>query len=359
MIVDVVRRGLPGRPWALALILIALTLVVALRGTARGNQAFAMANHPAEAGFSVMTYNVEGLPWPVRLGRAEKLVAIGERLAHMRQQGRQPRVLLLQEAFSDDARAIRALAGYRHAAYGPAADMRAPAAFAPDPDFEAAGSLFKGERSGKLLDSGLIILSDYPIVSVRTEPFPVCAGYDCLANKGMMIAMIAVPGAPVPIALVNLHMNARKASGVSYTRANAAYRRQAQALRRFLDQHAAGLPTIVAGDFNIGRSAARRAMVRDALAWRDGGAPSDVLSACASASTACQGGLPADAQRSMRRAKDWQFLLGGGGSEWRVRRVVAPFGREKGGGMLSDHVGYTAYLELSPRLDRAITLASR
>jgi hypothetical protein len=52
--------------------------------------------------FSVMTYNVEGLPWPIRSGRGDKLKAIGRELAAMREKGVEPDVVLLQEGFRDE-----------------------------------------------------------------------------------------------------------------------------------------------------------------------------------------------------------------------------------------------------------------
>src|SRR5204862_8341823 len=51
---------------------------------------------------SVMTYNVEGLPWPVRRGRGSQLKAIGEQLAALRARGLQPDVVLLQEGFRSE-----------------------------------------------------------------------------------------------------------------------------------------------------------------------------------------------------------------------------------------------------------------
>ena len=58
-----------------------------------------------DASLSVMTYNVNGLPWPVAFGREAALERIGARLAEMRRGERQPRLVLLQEAFRDDAAA--------------------------------------------------------------------------------------------------------------------------------------------------------------------------------------------------------------------------------------------------------------
>lgn len=347
----IVRRGLSRRQGAFVLFLASLLLLLATRGAAREQPGLPAAAPRDEAGLSVMTYNVEGLPWPARFGRADDLARIGGRLAAMRAAGVQPRIVLLQEAFSDDAKAIRTASGHRYAAFGPAADLPGePARLPGDRAFAADASFLKGERSGKLLDSGLVILSDYPILSVRQAPFPAsaCAGFDCLANKGMVMAVVAVPGEPQPVAVVNLHLNSKRASGVAIERADAAFRRQVRALDRFLAaNHVPGMPMIVAGDFNIGRSAWRRAMVMAVLARHHGTAPRDVLSACADAASPCEDGLSADARDSRRRAKDWQFLIPGGATDLIVRRIATPFGREADGSMLSDHVGYTAYLAMA------------
>src|SRR3546814_6089793 len=61
---------------------------------------------------SVMTYNVAGLPWPLAKKGPEALHAIGERLSLMRARGCAPGVVVLQEAFSRDAKAIGRIAGY-------------------------------------------------------------------------------------------------------------------------------------------------------------------------------------------------------------------------------------------------------
>ncbi len=55
---------------------------------------------------SVMTYNIHGLPWPVAWGRTSAFVQITQRLGALRAGGRQPHVVLLQEAFTRQAQAM-------------------------------------------------------------------------------------------------------------------------------------------------------------------------------------------------------------------------------------------------------------
>src|SRR6478736_4561758 len=73
---------------------------------------------------SVMTYNVEGLPWPVRAGRGSKLKAIGRELAVLRERGLEPDVVLLQEGFSDEVDDLIELSGYPYVAKGPRKKQR-------------------------------------------------------------------------------------------------------------------------------------------------------------------------------------------------------------------------------------------
>jgi len=306
---------------------------------------------PGSQALSVMTYNIEGLPWPVRLGREAAFNQIAARLRKMREAGGQPHIVVLQEAFAADARRIGGETGYAYVVDGPAADAPAtPAAGPQDRAFEASRSFWKGERTGKLLGSGLQILSDYPVLEVRRQPFPeaACAGYDCLANKGMVLAVLAAPG-PTPVAVVDVHLNSRHASGVDEARSLFAYREQVDALAAFLRANApVGLPVIVAGDFNIGHDPQRIAYVRARLGAWLGGVPRNAFGDCLD-DPGCRGRLPGDALCSLRHGRDWQFLRPGRSIELVAGRISTPFGHERGGGMLSDHIGYAvSYRAVSP-----------
>lgn len=343
-----------GRRWGAFGALLAATGLIAasIHKPAQTQPLPAVAARVGRPGLSVMVYNVEGLPWPIRFGRSAAFEQIEARLRAMRDKGEQPHVVALQEAFAEDARAIGARAGYRYVVDGPAADAPgAPPIGRNDQDFEASRSFWRGETSGKLLGSGLQILSDYPVLAVRRQPFPqaACAGFDCLANKGMVMAMIAVPGQPTPVAVVDLHLNSRKAAHVRSSRSIIAYRAQIDAVAAFLRANVPeGVPVVVAGDFNMGRNPQRVATLAARLAPWMGGIDHNAFGFCI-ADGNCRRRLSADAFRSIHSARDFQFLRAGASARLVPERISTPFGHEPDGGMLSDHVGYMVSYRVAPR----------
>lgn len=167
----------------------------------------------ATATLSVLTYNLEGLGWPARKGRAAELKAIGERLAAMREAGTAPDVVLFQEMFSGAAKHAVAASGYPAIAPGP---QRTTKAYGTDHEkMPGKSKPLKGELGFKMVGGGLAIASRYPIVDTALDAYGrrACAGLDCLSNKGVMLARIAMPGVPAPIDIYNTHMNSRGASG--------------------------------------------------------------------------------------------------------------------------------------------------
>lgn len=296
---------------------------------------------------SVMTYNVNGLPWPLATGRTEAFAKIEERLRTMRAAGVHPQVIVLQEAFTNEAKQIGRKGGYRYIANGPSTTLTsAIRSTAADRAFADAASAFKGERAGKLLDSGLQIASDFPIISVKRAAFPVfaCAGYDCLANKGVLMVTIRVPGSAAPVTIATTHLNSKRSSGVSISRSLYAYRRQVDAINAFLAAHQdARLPIIFAGDFNAS-SEERRAHLfgRGIPSWA-ALAARPVISAldrCLRVTPPCIGKPPSIAYYIRKRSRDWQFYRPGVHGSIEPVRLNVPFGLERSGGMLSDHVGY-------------------
>lgn len=293
--------------------------------------------HPAAHDVSLMTYNVHGLPWPITDDRSADLLAIGTQLRTMRTTGDQPGIVVLQEAFVANAKAIGRTAGYRYSAFGPGEDA---AATVPrtDGDFVSDGSRMVGERLGKHVDSGLAIFSDYPILAVRRMAYPVCAGYDCLANKGAVAALIAVPGVATPIIVVDTHLNSNTASGAASPRAIYAYRRQLDLLATFIASLGAGdRPILVAGDFNVGQDLARRTHFD--LRMLGGEASLQTAVATCRIAPRCAVAEPSDMATSIGRAKDWMMYRPSSTVQIRPIGLAAPFGRTADGTMLSDHVG--------------------
>lgn len=294
---------------------------------------------------SVMTYNVEGLPWPVRSGRADAARAIADRLRGMRAEGVQPHIVVLQEAFGAEQRAIGARAGYRYIVDGPDAGARPDggAPTASDRAYVAGQPLLRGEGWGKWAGSGLVILSDYPIVATAATVFPdhACAGFDCLANKGAVVVRIAVPGMTTPLTVVATHMNAQGASGVGERRYTYAFRRQVDALGAFLRAHVpADAPFVVAGDTNIGRGPIRDRLFTAMLTRLPIGPGRNALAICLR-NAACPVDARGDAQASDEKHKDLEVYGAGGGTMLRPVAVDVPFGAEADGSMLSDHIGYS------------------
>lgn len=297
---------------------------------------------------SVLTYNVKGLPWPLAWGRPADFLHMSDRLRALGPEGRRPQVVVLQEAFTEDARQIGRNAGYRYVADGPDAVRLNPVRPTRlEAGFLSGVSWSKGEGVGKAVGSGLQILSDYPIVRTKAVAFPAfaCAGFDCLANKGALMVTIRLPGGAGMVDVVTTHFNSRGKSGVGDDRSNAAYRMQAETLTRFIrDNHDASRPLIVAGDFNIGTSAFRwtELVGRSRPVWGEG----EPVKAVYDEAVRRHMLLNADADYSRHKAKDWQFFGPGTKTGINLARVEVPFGRDAEGNMLSDHIGYAAVFTL-------------
>lgn len=302
---------------------------------------------------AVMTYNVGALPWPVARGRADAAHAIAARLSILRARKAAPHIIVVQEAFIAEAQQIGRAAGYRHAAFGP--DASARRATRLDGDFRAERSLLKGEATAPALPSGLAVFSDYPILSVARASFSqdVCAGYDCLANKGVLMVRVAVPNVKRPVEIITTHLNSAKRSGTPEAHNLYAFARQLDELDRFMArEQTPGAIRIFAGDFNVGHSRRRLALLtRHVTRWNlvpvsaMGRAKYEVK--CGSADGACTGLLPLPNNVPLIHATDWQFVAAD-------RRATAiplgqrvPFAITANGPALSDHNGYSVIYRLT------------
>ncbi|HEX7782043.1 MAG TPA: endonuclease/exonuclease/phosphatase family protein [Sphingobium sp.] len=307
----------------------------------------------------VMNYNVKGLPWPVTDGRSAELAAIGDRLRAMRTHGATPDVVVLQEAFSSDARAIAARAGYAYVAYGPGRDDVAPASGGqPMPTRYP----WRGEGYGAYLSSGLVLMSDYPILGARRAAFPrtACAGYDCLANKGVLLARIAVPGLPVPVEIMTAHMNSRKPTRTPIAHANEAFVRQMAALDRFVAANSdPRLPMIFGADLNLDSDPQRIAALRQSSArWSGGGAGAAATFAiCGKPSTRCRPAIGFGAIAQSKRNNDWQLAFASAHVMVRPVSAAIRFAPDPAGLALSDHQAVLVSYRLSVKGHSSAALA--
>jgi endonuclease/exonuclease/phosphatase family metal-dependent hydrolase len=314
-----------------------------------GAQSVPSAADPHEP-LSVLTYNVHGLPWPIATGRSSELAEIGAKLQQMRRLHEQPSIVLLQEAFTSAAAQIGTEAGYRYSATGPLPDEHDAVAMTPtDHVLAADASPLKGETEGKWEGSGLRIFSDFPIVSARRTAFPAfaCAGFDCLANKGVLLVTVSVPGRGL-VQVATTHLNSRASSGVPDARSIIAYRRQVDLLDQFIRRQSnPALPLIVAGDFNVGDAPGRRpALLARADAWKalGGGSGGEGLRTCLARGLVDQ---QRDAAEIIRRSRDFEFFYSGKNVVLSAERANIPFGRAPDGSMLSDHIGFSITYRLS------------
>lgn len=195
----------------------------------------------------VMTWNVHGLPSPLRLGGARSYRHMVELLA-----AEPLDVLVLQEAFVSAAKGIPAIARYENVVFGAGASLPI-----------------------HLLGSGLVLASHHDLSDTSRMSFGWrrCVGVDCLANKGVLTARVHMPETHVDV--FTLHLNKHRYPHELPKQARSEIFEQIALLRRYVeDSRNATIPAIIAGDFNFDRlDAALYA------AWTDGWSIADVREA--------------------------------------------------------------------------------
>lgn len=289
----------------------------------------------------VLTYNIEGLRWPARSGRAPSLRQIGQILQALNADGRGPDLVLFQEVFSRAAiRSVKA-SGYPYIAGGPSRTQRSIDRTRVNKPGKPP--LLKGELGIRFAGSGLVIASRYPILAIMSDPYSrkTCAGFDCLSNKGVMMVRVAVPGLPTPVDIASTHMNAQRASKVKEGRHLAAHHAQVRELRMFLDRyHEKRNPLILGGDFNMRGSTARFDTFRRTV-------PMTLVHEYCVTKPGCAVTLSWDGDEPWMDTQDLQLFASGGQVGVRPIRVEAMFDGSSGSPSLSDHDGFRVVYELS------------
>ncbi len=284
---------------------------------------------------TVLTYNVEGLGFPARSGRARELRQIGERLSAMRTAGTGPDIVLFQEMFSGAAKNAVMSTGYPAITPGP---RRTTQPFESTREkLPGKSSIKRGEVGIKFQGSGLAIASRFPIMTTDVRAFGArsCAGLDCLANKGIMLARIYVPGLPTPIDVYDTHMNSRGASKAPAPRNLAAHDRQALEASEFIDNtHDDNFPVIFGGDFNMRRSEPRWANFTRYQSM------TLVHHFCSEKTSGCDVRMSWDGDEPWMDTQDLQFFWPGTAVSVRPIRVEAVFDGNPDSPKLSDHDGF-------------------
>jgi endonuclease/exonuclease/phosphatase family metal-dependent hydrolase len=314
---------------------------------------------------SVLTYNIAGLAWPVACGkksrqtdangeripiacdRAEAIVAIGDTFAEFRQQGKEPDIVFLQEAFIAASEEIVQRGGYTNWVTGPGREDVGPEySERASQEFLLARALKSGEKSGKRLSAGLLIASNFPISESFNHAFYQweCAGFDCLANKGVAMARIAIPGVPGFLEVVTSHFNSKGASGVSLDRSFEAHKLQLASTREFLKNTADySMPGIWGGDLNMRHSDERlENFVKGANKNLN-----EVSSYCVENPDRCDIGIDWQSDTPWYDSQDLQGWDSGDIVKVEPVRVEQAFNEPVNGIMPSDHNGFLVTYRLS------------
>jgi endonuclease/exonuclease/phosphatase family metal-dependent hydrolase len=152
-------------------------------GTPTTGQPPSLAPAPAHGQFDlrVLSYNVHGVQQPGLDQTRHREIGIW--LRHLREQGKGPMIVGIQEAFHERTYDLVQESQYPYVHFGPQ---------------------LKFPRAG----SGVVILSEFPIYDGDDQAYHTCFGVDCLARKGIVRARIAVPGLPVTLQMLDTHLNA-------------------------------------------------------------------------------------------------------------------------------------------------------
>jgi endonuclease/exonuclease/phosphatase family metal-dependent hydrolase len=284
----------------------------AIAATAATASAAPAAQHTRE--LVVLSYNVKSLPM---LGGADRQRQIGRLLARRRARGEEPQVVLLQEAFSEDAEAIRKRAGYRFDA-----TSGTPSVMFSNP-------------------SGLEILSDHPIVAQYGRSFDDCAGADCLARKSVLGVTLQIPGMPVPLRVFNTHLQAHEVN-------ESVRKNQIDDIDIFLRRIGFGPePAIFGGDLNFQpRDRSYRKFLRSLSFFTETGRY------CLDVST-CRIAVGDDGRTDLndvwKTSHDRQYFYAPKGSHVRIEPVglTRNFTEPYEGQPLSDHWGYEVRYRIS------------
>jgi endonuclease/exonuclease/phosphatase family metal-dependent hydrolase len=320
----------------------------ATQGTA-ATTAASGANTPGAVLLNVLSYNIQGLPSPIKSNKTPLFERIAEILRERRAAGRQPEIVLLQEAFDADASLIAENTGYGYVLKGPGRKARSEKG-SVHWAMQTRKSYVSFNDPQKFTGSGLYILSDFPIVEAQHKAFDsdMCAGIDCLSNKAILLARVQVPGISAPVDIINSHFNSRSSAKAPSRHVLRAHQRQTDTLAWFMDKLCVNAPVIVGGDFNT-RQSERYDYFRKALPLVD--AAED----CLTPGRSCRLGTDTVREAVLYNTNDKQFFREAAGYSIVATHIERNFSEKLDGRELSDHLGYEVTYKIMPRASQTGT----
>lgn len=312
---------------------------------ARHAPAVTIVDGTASMEISVVTYNVAGLPFPARSGTGNAMARIRKAIEAEWAGDRRPDLLLLQEAFVPSASRLTTTAGYHIHLRGPSAKARRRnAVHGPGQERVKGRKWRKGEGWPKVTNSGLVLGTNLGALDHLAEPFGrrSCAGFDCLANKGVTLTMLQIPGLPEPLMILNTHLNSRGASKVSHRRSDFAHRQQVREIIGLLSREWRGrYPLIYAGDFNTRGTAYR-------FDYKDERLPGELAHRfCQGHPDRCRVEISWDGDEPWRDTQDLQGYASSDRVEIEPVAIAAEFDQPVDGRRLSDHDALRVTFRLS------------
>lgn len=332
-----------GNIMALALTLSAAAAAAADVGTSAGARNDAGS---AAVTLRVLSYNINDMPRLFGGRRSARLDYIGQDLARRRAEGTAPHVVLLQEAFTRRGERLVELAGYPHVRKGPGRHDRAEPARLSRRIYSSHIRVPRREPRGVLTNSGLYVLSEYPIIEHNVEMFgeDACTGFDCLANKAVLHVRIEVPGLDEPLDLLTAHMQANISSESSPKRRLAVHWQQTGIIRNFLKRVLNGSrrEAILAGDFNLRAPIERY----DHFVQEIGALNLGLI--CVQDPDGCVIGRGTTPQELWRYTNDYHFKIEGPNLSITPLHMVRNYDQRLDGRPLSDHLGFEAVYRIEP-----------
>ncbi len=298
----------------------------------------AQAAETASNKFSILTYNINALPSPVKWHKTSRLNRIAEILKERRAKGTQPDVVVLQEAFGERCDVIIEQSGYKYVVRGPgrkSGKKRRGTSWS----VESNNSYSQSTKPQKFMGSGLIILSDFEIKNPVFTTFDgqACAGLDCLANKAIVMTEVSVPGIDTPIHLVTSHFNSNRSAKAPGAIRMRAHQKQTDILAKFLARTASTkAPLILAGDFNT-KLTPRYQYFREEINALD------AAEVCLQSGQSCVLDARTEQAEILYMTDDKQFYRSGSATLLTPVYIERNFRESLQGRPLSDHTGYEVH----------------